>query len=96
MFVEHGPEVGSSFGDVPLTNHFEAEPEVSRPIRFFGRLKIDRQIPRPRGSQAFADGSAAPTLALMLWTYGGIVKVPIVDAFGAMRFHCIRDRQPAT
>jgi len=38
MFVEHGPEVGSSFGDVPLTNHFEAEPEV----RFFGRLKILR------------------------------------------------------
>ena len=28
MFVEHGPEVGSSFGDVPLTNHFETEPEV--------------------------------------------------------------------
>jgi hypothetical protein len=43
IFAEHGPEMGTFFGDVPLTNHFEAE-------------------------------------------------VPIVDAFGVMRFHCVRDR----
>ncbi len=28
IFAEHGPETGTSFGDVPLTNHFEAEFEV--------------------------------------------------------------------
>src|ERR1700719_191720 len=65
-------------------------------FRFFGRLKIDRQTPRPRASHAFADGSAAPTFALMLGTHARIVKVPIVDAFGVMRFHCVRDRQPVT
>jgi hypothetical protein len=28
IFVEHGPVMSSSFVDVPLTNHFEAELEV--------------------------------------------------------------------
>jgi hypothetical protein len=28
IFAEDGPETGTSFGDVPLTNHFEAEFEV--------------------------------------------------------------------
>jgi hypothetical protein len=28
IFAEHGPEMRTSFGDVPLTNHFEAEFEV--------------------------------------------------------------------
>jgi hypothetical protein len=29
IFAEHGPEMGSSFGDVPLLNHFKAELEVA-------------------------------------------------------------------